>query len=336
MLRLRLRWRGIRVRPDPAGPAEAWPRMPLAAVCYDPPAQCSAISASTATSTSRRGRIPGSRRSSAGLGVPVPRLERADHRRVLRAERRRAHPRRRATASSGSSTTTPGSASTSARRCSPGWSRRRRTSTRAILEADAESRERFGGHGSAIAQAYNHMILPLANQRDKRTQVRWGIADFERRFGRKPEGMWLPETAVDLETLEVLAEEGIRFTDPRAAPGRGGCGRWRRGTRSGRTSAAAGSIRRMPYQCKLPSGAAIAIFFYDGADLAGGGVRGAAGERRALRRPAAGRGARDAGARPQLVHIATDGETYGHHHRYGDMALAYALAPHRGATASPG
>ena len=82
----------------------------------------------------------------------------------------------------------------------------------AILCADRESRQRFSGHGSAMAQAYNHMILPLANRRDKRTQVLWGVRDFEHRFGRPPEGMWLPETAVDGETLETLAESGIRFT----------------------------------------------------------------------------------------------------------------------------
>src|SRR5512146_3542187 len=81
-----------------------------------------------------------------------------------------------------------------------------------ILEADGESRQLFSGHGSAIAQAYNHLILPLASRRDKQTQVRWGIRDVERRFERFPEGMWLPETAVDLEPLEVLAELGIRFT----------------------------------------------------------------------------------------------------------------------------
>src|SRR5690554_5786576 len=81
-----------------------------------------------------------------------------------------------------------------------------------IQEADRLSMARFSGHGSALAQAYNHMILPLTNRRDKLTQVRWGIADFRRRFGREPEGMWLPETAVDLETLDVLAESGIQFT----------------------------------------------------------------------------------------------------------------------------
>ena len=93
------------------------------------------------------------------------------------------------------------------------WLEKARPATyRAVLEADRQSRERFSGHGSALAQAYNHMILPLANRRDKQTQIRWGVADFVHRFGRPPEGMWLPETAVDLETLELLAEQGISFT----------------------------------------------------------------------------------------------------------------------------
>ncbi len=81
-----------------------------------------------------------------------------------------------------------------------------------ILDADKESIKNFSGHGSAIAQVYNHMIMPLANRRDKETQVRWAIFDFEKRFNRYPEGMWLPETAVDIETLEVLAEHKIKFT----------------------------------------------------------------------------------------------------------------------------
>ena len=108
-----------------------------------------------------------------------------------------------------------------------------------IREADARSAEKFGGHGSAMAQAYSHMIMPLANRRDKSTQVKWGLADFRHRFGRAPEGMWLPETAVDTETLEVLAENGIKFTmlAPRQAA------RVRRiKSRIGRTSAAIGSI----------------------------------------------------------------------------------------------
>src|ERR1039457_3835429 len=84
--------------------------------------------------------------------------------------------------------------------------------SRSILAADRDSQQRFSGHGSAMAQAYNHMILPLVNRRDKHTQVYWGIEDFRRRFGRDPEGIWLPETAVDIETLEILAELGIVFT----------------------------------------------------------------------------------------------------------------------------
>ena len=104
------------------------------------------------------------------------------------------------------------SATTSAPRCFPGWKRRRRNIYQRILDADRQSAERFSGHGNAIAQAYNHMIMPLANRRDKQTQVIWGIRDFEKRFGRAPEGMWLPEAAADIESLEVLAEQGIKFT----------------------------------------------------------------------------------------------------------------------------
>lgn len=83
---------------------------------------------------------------------------------------------------------------------------------KAVLQADRDSQERFSGHGSAIAQVYNHMIMPLANHQNKYTQIRWGIGDFEHRFERKPEGMWLAETAVDIESLEILAEMDIRFT----------------------------------------------------------------------------------------------------------------------------
>ncbi|HXE43521.1 MAG TPA: hypothetical protein VN516_10880, partial [Candidatus Baltobacteraceae bacterium] len=82
----------------------------------------------------------------------------------------------------------------------------------AIVDADKKSRERYSGHGSALAQCFNHMIMPLANARDKHTQTIWGIYDFESRFGRKPEGIWLPETAADNETLDVLAQHGIKFT----------------------------------------------------------------------------------------------------------------------------
>lgn len=181
----------------------------------------------------------------------------------------------------------------------------------AIVTADAESLRRFSGHGSAMAQVYNHVIMPLANRRDKVTQVRWGLRDFKQRFGRAPEGMWLPETAVDLETLDVLAEHDIRFTvlaPHQAKPPAGGLDPTR------------------PYRVQLPSGRSIAVFFYDGPvsravafeHLLGSGERFLA--RLLSAYPSdGGRG------EPQLVHIATDGETYGHHHKFGEMALAYVL-----------
>ncbi len=191
----------------------------------------------------------------------------------------------------------------------------------AIVEADRESVRRYGGHGSAIAQAYNHMILPLANARDKRTQVWWGIRDFARTFGRPPEGMWLPETAVDVDTLEVLAGAGIRFTILAAHQ----AGRIRRIGERGWTAVSDGRFdATMPYAARLPSGRTIALFFYDGPIARGVAFEGLlrdGGE--FARRLASGFTAGRDG--PQLVHVATDGETYGHHHRYGEMALAYAL-----------
>src|SRR5918994_515046 len=131
----------------------------------------------------------------------------------------------------------------------------------AIVTADRQSMANFAGHGSAIAQPYNHMIMPLANRRDRRTQVIWGIRDFERRFKRRPEGIWLPETAVDLETLEILAEEGIRFTI--LAPHQASRVR-RTGARLWQDVTGAKIDPTRPYSQQLPSGKTIAIFFYDG------------------------------------------------------------------------
>jgi alpha-amylase/alpha-mannosidase (GH57 family) len=190
----------------------------------------------------------------------------------------------------------------------------------AILAADRASRERFSGHGSALAQAYNHAILPLANHRDKVTQVAWGIRDFEHRFGRRPEGMWLPETAVDDATLEVLAAEGIAYTilaPSQAAAVREPFSRW--------VELDGGGIDpREPYRIPLPSGRSITVFFYDGAlshGIAFGELtRSGADFARALLSRFDDRG------RPQLVHVATDGETYGHHFRGADRALQEALA----------
>ncbi|MGA9531810.1 MAG: DUF3536 domain-containing protein [Anaerolineales bacterium] len=191
----------------------------------------------------------------------------------------------------------------------------------AVLHADRESRVRFGGHGSALAQVYNHMILPLETPRDRQTQVVWGIRDFEHRFGRRPEGMWLPETAVDLETLAVLARNGIQFTvlapHQAARVRRLGEQDWQ-DVQGGRVDPS------MPYRVELPSGESIAVFFYDGPVSRAVAFEGllTRGESLAGRLLSAFPHQDD---RPQLVHIATDGETYGHHHRYGDMALAFAL-----------
>ncbi len=192
---------------------------------------------------------------------------------------------------------------------------------RRIMAADEESRERFGGHGSAMAQAHNHMILPLASRRDRWTQVRWGIEDFRRRFGRDPEGMWLPETAADSESLDILAEQGIQFTVLSPYQARQvrpiGSSAWQE----------AGEGRVDPsraYRVPLASGRSIAVFFYDGPISRAVAFEKllAQGELLAGRLLAAFSGER---TWPQLVHIATDGETYGHHHPHGDMALAYAL-----------
>ncbi len=189
---------------------------------------------------------------------------------------------------------------------------------RAILDADTASRRALG-HGNAIAQAYGHAILPLCSRRDKVTQVRWGLADFRHRFGREPEGMWLPETAVDQETLEVLAEEGVRFTllaPGQAAAVREPAGEWQPGS--------VALDPRRAYRCVLGSGREVALFFYDGGvshAIAFEGVL-RSGDALATRLL----GAFDEGPHAQLVHVATDGETYGHHHRFGEMALAAACA----------
>ncbi len=190
-----------------------------------------------------------------------------------------------------------------------------------ILEADKESQEIFGGHGSALAQAYNHMILPLASPRDKRTQILWGIRDFEYRFERKPEGMWLPETAVDLESLDILSEQGILFTilAPRQAK------RVRPiGKKEWQDVSGARIDPTMPYVQNLASGRKIVLFFYDGPIARSVAFEGLLESGESF----AGRllgGFSEKRNWPQILSIATDGESYGHHHRHGDMALAYAL-----------
>lgn len=191
-----------------------------------------------------------------------------------------------------------------------------------IVETDRETRRTFSGHGSALAQPYNHMIMPLAHPRDQQTQVIWGIRDFQFRFGRDPEGMWLPETAVDLPTLEALAAHGIRFTilsPHQAARVR------RKGSRHWQDVSGGRIDPRMPYEIRLPSGHTLALFFYHGPI-----ARAVAFEKllskgeHLVDRLMGAFSPHPQG--PELVHIATDGETYGHHHKFGDMALAYALS----------
>jgi alpha-amylase/alpha-mannosidase (GH57 family) len=217
-----------------------------------------------------------------------------------------------------------------------------------ILESDRRSRLRFGGHGSAMAQVYNHIIMPLANTRDKVTQIRWGIADFESRFHRKPEGMWLAETAVDSETLELLAANGIHFTV--LAPGQ--CARVRpleekpkrkvkaekETAEAAKSGAGAGWLETphasvdptRAYRVRLKLGRSIAIFFYDGPRsraIAFDGLLNSGDEfaNRLMGGFRAEPAQADGKERAQLVHVATDGESYGHHHRYGEMALSWAL-----------
>ncbi|MBC8413841.1 DUF3536 domain-containing protein [bacterium] len=192
----------------------------------------------------------------------------------------------------------------------------------AILEADRLSMELFSGHGSAMAQAFNHLIMPLASKQDKYTQAIWGIKDFQHRFNRDPEGMWLPETAVDTDTLEVLAELGISFVllSPRQA--KSIC----RDPKNEQWQDVSGEQidPTRAYLCSLPSGKTMNLLFYDGPisqDLSFGELL-KNGEGFANRLMSAFNDHRE---HAQLVHIATDGETYGHHHRYGDMALSYAL-----------
>ena len=192
-----------------------------------------------------------------------------------------------------------------------------------LLDADRDSARRLGGHGNAIAQAYNHMILPLANARDRRTQVAWGLEDFRRRFGRQAEALWLPETACDDETLRVLIDFGMRYV--LLAPGQ--CARVRPDGVPAWTDASRGHFStNRPYRWhdRLRPGKHIDLVFYDG--FLSQGV--AFGKFMADSRGAAEK-IKTAFAEqnePQVVTIATDGETYGHHEKFADMGLAHLVA----------
>jgi alpha-amylase/alpha-mannosidase (GH57 family) len=189
-----------------------------------------------------------------------------------------------------------------------------------IQKADKDSQKKYGGHGSAVAQAHSHLILPLANQNDKVTQVYWGLKDFESRFGRFPEGMWLAETAVNTESLEVLAAHGVAYTilAPRQAKA------FKRLDADAWENVVNENIEtRRPYLCKLPSGKTINLFFYNGNISQGVAFEGLLNSGKAFAQRLLN--GFDNNDEPQLVNIATDGESYGHHHRLGEMALADCL-----------
>ena len=197
---------------------------------------------------------------------------------------------------------------------------------RMILDGEHRSRKSYGGHSSAMAQVYNHIIMPLANTRDRVTQIRWGIADYRRHYGAPPEGMWLAETAADSESLELMARHGVKFT--LLSPSQ--CARVRP-LRDGEpqedaawTDTPGSSVETThPYRVRFQSGLSIAVFFYNGAASRAIAFEGLldSGENFAARLKA---GFSD-NPQAQLVHVATDGESYGHHHKHGEMALAYAL-----------
>jgi alpha-amylase/alpha-mannosidase (GH57 family) len=213
---------------------------------------------------------------------------------------------------------------------------------RMILDGERTSRRHFRGHSSAMAQVYNHLIMPLASARDRLTQIRWGIADYMHHYGQRPEGMWLAETAADTATLEAMAQNGIKFTV--LAPHQ--CRRIRPYKVAAEASDLAEAESTVPpgepaasvdwtdtpdatvdttrpYMVRFASGASIAVFFYNGPASRAIAFEGLlnSGENFAARL----KSSFNDSAQPQLAHVATDGESYGHHHKYGDMALAYAL-----------
>ncbi|MBI4369093.1 MAG: DUF3536 domain-containing protein [Elusimicrobia bacterium] len=191
----------------------------------------------------------------------------------------------------------------------------------AIIHADRVSRQEHSGHGNAIAQAYHHAILPLSSSQDKLTEIIWGIKDFEYRFSRKPEGFWLPETAVDQETLIFLSDSGVQFTI--LAPHQAKC--FRKKASTAWTELKSNDIDpTKAYEVKLSRGRSIAVFFFNSVlahDVAFNGLLndGATYANRIIE----SFGSRS--ARVKIAHLATDGESYGHHHKFGDMALAGAI-----------
>lgn len=184
-----------------------------------------------------------------------------------------------------------------------------------ILDADKESLKHFNGHGSAIAQVYNHIIMPLASRRDKETQIKWGLYDFEKRFSRPSEGIWLAETAVDTETLECLYDNGVKYTilAPNQAKRFRGDSEWHEGINPNR-----------PYIVKLSGNRQMVLYFYNGEVSQQVAFNGLLNDGKRFAENLMN-GFTKSANEPELLNIATDGESYGHHHRMGEMALAYCL-----------
>ena len=198
------------------------------------------------------------------------------------------------------------------------WLERKHPDTyRRILDADKESAEKRGGHGNAIAQAYGHAILPLCGERDRVTQVVWGLSDFRYRFGREPEALWLPETACDNATLGVLIDYGLRYVI--LAPEQASRFR-RKGTHGWQVVGPQGIDTTRPYRYVDPNGRSIAIFFYNG-PLS----RAVAFEKVLASSALLVQMFKQAALSGPLLNLATDGETYGHHFKFGDLCLAHAL-----------
>ncbi len=194
-----------------------------------------------------------------------------------------------------------------------------------IVEADSLSFQEHNGHGNALAQVYNHMIMPLANERDKYTQVIWGIKDFMYRFGRKPEGIWLAETAIDYATVDVLIDCGIKFTV--LSPFQAEKVRKLNENNAQWENVGNGNIDpARAYRCysKTRPDQYIDLFFYDGSISKSVAFDNLLqnGEKFINRLK---EGVSQYRNYNQLVHIATDGESYGHHTKFGDMALSYVL-----------
>ncbi len=192
----------------------------------------------------------------------------------------------------------------------------------AILSGDRQSLDVFSGHGSAIAQAYNHIIMPLSHQKDKEIQVAWAIHDFEEKFKRRPEGMWLAETAVDHASLEVLADYGIKFTvlSPYQAQ------KIRKIKDKGPfTDVSGGSVHtRTAYICRLPSGREISLFFYDrdlSTEVSFGDILKNGHDFTERIKNSFSKNQ----AQAEIIVIASDGEAYGHHKKFAEMALAYCI-----------